>query len=197
MTAPTDTLELEGRLRDEVAIFYGYATANEMLNSSDAPASWRENDTRWKAATALAAQREQIEALKREADDDNDLIDRLSKLLAETSIALKGPESPLHRHSYHDVPKVAAEIALACRIGDELLRQEREKVAAAERKLAECERDAEMLRENLRWARKFIPEHDGFVHNDYLPKERAECAVCQCRTAIDAAIDKARQDAKE
>lgn len=76
----------------------------------------------------------QIEALKREADEDNDLIDRLSKLLAETSIALKGPELPLHRHSYHDVPKVAAEIALACRIGDELLRQEREKVAAAEQR---------------------------------------------------------------
>lgn len=84
--------------------------------------------------TGIESLSAQVEALKQEADEDNDLIDRLSKLLAETSIALKGPELPLHRHSYHDVPKVAAEIALACRIGDELLRQEREKVAAAEQR---------------------------------------------------------------
>lgn len=34
--------------------------------------------------------------------------DRIAHLLAETAVALKGPEKALHRHGWHDLPQVAA-----------------------------------------------------------------------------------------
>lgn len=149
----TDTLELERRLRDEVAIFYGYATANEMLNSSDAPASWWENDTRWKAADALAAQREQIEALKLDRDEWKELYQREVLAHGETS----------------------------------------DEQESAERKLAECERDAE----RYRWLNK---HHDMALwvdnHDFRRTHIRLKCGP-ELDSWLDAAIDKARQDAKE
>lgn len=44
------------------------------------------------------------------------------------------------------------------------------------------------LRALLKEARTFIPKHDGYAHNDYLPEERASCKVCQLRKRIDAAL---------
>ncbi|MCP3017985.1 hypothetical protein [Cupriavidus basilensis] len=47
-----------------------------------------------------------------QADEDAYVIDRLSKLLAGVAIALKGDEQPLMRHSYHDLPEMAATLKL-------------------------------------------------------------------------------------
>ena len=150
------------------------------------------------AARRIESISAQNEALKREADEDNDLIDLLSKLLAETSIALKGPELPLQRHSYHDVPKVAAEIALACRIGDELLRQEREKVAAAEQRADHLQAELDAAKvdaERYRWLRAHcqygFEDHEGpqLIHRN---GETGPHQNARWREDLDAAIDAAR-----
>ena len=49
---------------------------------------------------------------EREADIDAHVIDRFATILAEISLNLKGAEQPLHRHSYHDLPKLVAELKL-------------------------------------------------------------------------------------
>lgn len=54
----------------------------------------------------------EIAALKATADEDAHVIERLGTLLACVSIALKGDELPLHRHSYHDLADVADAIKL-------------------------------------------------------------------------------------
>lgn len=46
--------------------------------------------------------------LYEESDDDSKLRDRLSDLLTRTANALKGTPAPLSRHSWHDLPEVAA-----------------------------------------------------------------------------------------
>jgi hypothetical protein len=40
-------------------------------------------------------------------EEDEYLVDRLSHLLAEVAVALKGPELPLRRHGYQDLPRLA------------------------------------------------------------------------------------------
>lgn len=46
------------------------------------------------------------------SDEDTYVIKRLSTLLADIAIALKGSELTLHRHSYHDLAKVAKTMKL-------------------------------------------------------------------------------------
>jgi hypothetical protein len=46
------------------------------------------------------------------AHEDAALINRLSTLLASVAVAIKGPEEPLTRHSFHDLPKVAEVMAM-------------------------------------------------------------------------------------
>lgn len=62
--------------------------------------------------TEIRLCREEIAALKATADEDAHVIERLGTLLALVSIALKGDELPLHRHSYHDLADVADAIKL-------------------------------------------------------------------------------------
>jgi hypothetical protein len=47
-----------------------------------------------------------------ERDEDAYVIERLSTILADVAIALKGPEIPRHRHSYHDLVEVAQTLKL-------------------------------------------------------------------------------------
>ena len=47
------------------------------------------------------------EKVKEESDECSALNNRLAKLLAETAVALKGEESALTRHSWHDLPVIA------------------------------------------------------------------------------------------
>jgi hypothetical protein len=54
-------------------------------------------------------------------DEDAYVIDRLSKLLAAISIALKGEEEALRGHSYHDLPQLVQEAMLVIAEQRELL----------------------------------------------------------------------------
>ena len=56
----------------------------------------------------IAAVVQERDALKDEVESDGVTIDRMSKILAETAIALKGPEKELQRHGCHDIPKLAS-----------------------------------------------------------------------------------------
>ena len=47
--------------------------------------------------------------------------DRMAQLLAETAVALKGPEKALHRHGWQDLPEVAAKQAAALKLAKEAL----------------------------------------------------------------------------
>jgi hypothetical protein len=66
-------------------------------------------------------------AAQTEAEEDAYVIERLSKLLAGVATALRGPELPLHRHSYHDLPERAQTIVLE----RDLLRLQVEELRAA------------------------------------------------------------------
>ena len=45
--------------------------------------------------------------LKADAKEDDYVRGRMATLLAETAVALKGPEAALHRHGWHDLPQEA------------------------------------------------------------------------------------------
>ena len=53
------------------------------------------------AIKALLAENERLSSDEQEATD---LCDRLSDLLRSTAIEVRGPEEPLKRHSFHDLP---------------------------------------------------------------------------------------------
>lgn len=73
-----------------------------------------------------------VEAANELSDEGDYVVDRLSKLLAATVVVLRGPEPPLTRWSYHDIPE---------RVSALLTRAE-----TAERELAEAKGDAERYR---------------------------------------------------
>lgn len=53
---------------------------------------------------ALRTQREQIQKLTADEQEAADLCDRLSDLLRNTAIEVRGPEDPFKRHGFHDLP---------------------------------------------------------------------------------------------
>lgn len=54
-----------------------------------------------------ATQSERLDALKAEKDELQALCDKLAGLLSRTAVALRGPEPPLTRWSWHDLPERA------------------------------------------------------------------------------------------
>lgn len=60
----------------------------------------------------LRKQRDQIQRLTADEQEAADLCDRLSDLLRNTTIEIRGPEEPLKRHGFHDLPsRVKAVVA--------------------------------------------------------------------------------------
>jgi len=57
------------------------------------------------AAITLAAG---VRRLQSELEESDAVHDKCARLLAETAAALKGPEAALSRHSWHDLPEIAA-----------------------------------------------------------------------------------------
>ncbi|WP_458763616.1 hypothetical protein [Cupriavidus basilensis] len=112
-----------------------------------------------------------------QADEDAYVIDRLSKLLAGVAIALKGDEQPLMRHSYHDLPDLAAALQLEL----DLYRANAEQPS-------EDKRDAERYRW-LRDSERLPDEIDGEI---IVGMAGAEDLLLddQLDRAIDAAIAK-------
>ena len=103
-------------------------------------------------ATDYPTQRDYAEHLRAELaralaeiEEESSVRERLAQLLAGTAIALKGEEKPLHSHGWSDLPKVAYTLKLACDISEELLSQEREKLATATARAEASERDAEHI----------------------------------------------------
>jgi hypothetical protein len=78
--------------------------------------------------------------------ESDSIRDRLAHILADTAVALKGPNLPLTLHSWHDLAEVATTIKLASDIGEELLAQERKAHAAAVERAERAEDDARRYR---------------------------------------------------
>lgn len=66
-------------------------------------------------------QAERIKELESDVDEEAHIRDRMAKLLAETAVALKGPEKALHRHGWQDLPDVAAKQSAALKLAREAL----------------------------------------------------------------------------
>lgn len=95
---------------DEEAVRAAFRAADE--------ASPMRDKSRWQiwrdaAAWALAfTPQHEVEPVGAASEEDAFVIQRLADVLAGTAIALKGDEAPLHRHSYHDLPEIAATLRL-------------------------------------------------------------------------------------
>ena len=59
--------------------------------------------------------------LEADLSEDAHIRDRMAHLLAETAVALKGPEKALHRHGWQDLPDVAAKQSAALKLAREAL----------------------------------------------------------------------------
>lgn len=59
-------------------------------------------------AITLAAEVRRLHRLQSDLEESDAVRDKCARLLAETAVALKGPEAALHRHGWHDLPEVAA-----------------------------------------------------------------------------------------
>lgn len=69
----------------------------------------------------MERQAERIKELESDVDEEAHIRDRMAKLLAETAVALKGPEKALHRHGWQDLPDVAAKQSVALKLAREVL----------------------------------------------------------------------------
>ena len=73
------------------------------------------------AEAIIAQQSERIKELESDVDEEAHIRDRMAKLLAETAVALKGPEKALHRHGWQDLPDVAAKQSAALKLARDAL----------------------------------------------------------------------------
>lgn len=100
----TDKTELK-RLAEEVisaAELYAADSCNDYLATN-----WAAADDAFRGAaspTAILALLTEKERLSADEQEAADLCDRLSDLLRSTAIEVRGPEEPLKRHSFHDLP---------------------------------------------------------------------------------------------
>ena len=62
-----------------------------------------------------------IAAKDAEIAESDHIRDRCAHLLAETAVALKGPEKALHRHGWQDLPEVAAKQSAALKLARQVL----------------------------------------------------------------------------
>ena len=60
------------------------------------------------SASKEAAQQRRIEQLEKELHECEQLRDKMADLLSRTAIALRGPEPPLTKWSWRDLPELAA-----------------------------------------------------------------------------------------
>ena len=80
----------------------------------------------------MERQSERIKELESDVDEEAHIRDRMAKLLAETAVALKGPEKALHRHGWQDLPDVAAKQSAALKLARQALTSITEKPRAYE-----------------------------------------------------------------
>ena len=64
---------------------------------------------------------QEVAQMKSDLDEEAHIRDRMAQLLAETAVALKGPEKALHRHGWQDLPDVAAKQSAALKLAREAL----------------------------------------------------------------------------
>ena len=95
----------------------------------------------------LQAERQRCEGLGADVADEAEVRERLAKLLADTAIALKGPELPLQGHDWSDLPKVAHELKLAYDLAEHMLQQAESRAASAEKDARRWCKFAEMWRD--------------------------------------------------
>lgn len=129
-----------------------------------------------KERDSLKAENESLSADEREAAD---LCDRLSDLLRSTAIEVRGPEEPLKRHSFHDIPlRVKAVVSER-----DQLRADNERQA---KEIEALRKDAERI--------SFIEEEWFYVtqgdNQEFCFVETWSAPGATLREAIDAAMSK-------
>ena len=78
-------------------------------------------DVMTEAANQIEKQSERIKELESDADEEAHIRDRMAQLLAETAVALKGPEKALHRHGWQDLPEAAGKQSSALKLARQVL----------------------------------------------------------------------------
>ena len=58
----------------------------------------------------------EVEELRRDLEENEALRERMADLLSRTAVALRGPEPPLTRWSWHDLPERAAAAVVAIEV---------------------------------------------------------------------------------
>ena len=116
--APTPEMELAGKHTMKGAAdmlferFIAIAVYQSMLAAAPTPPA--QEDQLDAAAAEIArlrsesaTQSERLDALRADKDELQALCDKLAGLLSRTAVALRGPEPPLTRWSWHDLPERA------------------------------------------------------------------------------------------
>jgi len=68
------------------------------------------------AEAIISQQADRINELTVDIAEEEHIRDRMSQLLAETAVAIKGPEKALHHHGWQDLPEVAAKQSAALKL---------------------------------------------------------------------------------
>lgn len=84
------------------------ADLRSRINPAYADVLGTESYERRVCVEALEAQQAEIEQLRVELRECDDLREKMSGLLRRTSVALRGPEPPMTRWTWHDLPERAA-----------------------------------------------------------------------------------------
>ena len=115
---------------------------------------WQDQE---KAAAELRRLHVENEALRADLAENEALRERLADILRRTAVALRGPEPPLTRWSWHDLPERAAAAIAAIDVmqRDALLEALKEIVAAADGK------GWEQLDPSFKQARAAIKQAEG------------------------------------
>ena len=82
---------------------------------------WAQENWETEAFVRLSDAEAIISAKDAEIAESDHIRDRCAHLLAETAVALKGPEKALHRHGWQDLPEVAAKQSAALKLAREAL----------------------------------------------------------------------------
>lgn len=115
-TTPEQARSIANRMFDPFEMASALRSLADQVDAlTDERDEWKETVSRWLVQNGRGGWiddlRNSKQALTAERDESDAVRDKLALLLAGVAIALKGPELPLHRHSYHDLVH-CAEVAM-------------------------------------------------------------------------------------
>ena len=108
MHAQDLTIQRDELLASERKLSDAYIRLREKLSAFDTPAAPTAEQVYEHTEAKLDRLLDQRDELLADVAEEAAVREKLATLLAETAVALKGPEAALFRHSWHDLAEVAA-----------------------------------------------------------------------------------------